>query len=126
MIGGFLTPVERDVLRILVRGQVPVIIVLARAMQGYRIPPVIKAAVSAGAAQVTSPFPAARTRTTAASAQARNRHILKQCGSVFIAHAALDGNTESLAHEATALGLPLQTLNSPANANLIALGATVI
>ena len=126
VIGGFHTPIERDVLRILLRGSAPVIIVLARAVQGYRMSPAIKAAVTAGIAQIISPFPAIQTRTTAATAEARNRHILTMCGSVLIAHAAPDGKTEALASEAVALGLSLRTLNSPANANLIALGAEVV
>ena len=126
VIGGFHTPIERDVLRILLRGGAPVTLVLARAVQGFRISPAIKAAVATGQAKIISPFPAAQIRTTAASAEARNRHILTLCGSVLIAHASPGGKTEDLAREAVTLGLPLQTLNSPANANLIALGTEVI
>jgi predicted Rossmann fold nucleotide-binding protein DprA/Smf involved in DNA uptake len=126
VIGGFHTPIERDVLRILLRGAAPVTIVLARGVQGYRMSPAVKAAVTAGTAQIISPFPATQTRTTAATAEARNRHILTLCGSVLFAHAAPGGKTEALASEAVALGLPVQTLDSPANANLIALGAQAI
>lgn len=57
VIGGFHTPIERDVQRILLRGGAPVILVLARAAQGYRMSPVIKAAIAAGTAQIISPFP---------------------------------------------------------------------
>jgi hypothetical protein len=126
VIGGFHTPIERDVLRILLRGAAPVTIVLARAVQGYRTSPAVKAAVTAGTAQIISPFPVAQTRTTAATAETRNHHILTLCGSVLIANAAPGGKTEALATEAVALGLPLQTLDSPANADLIALGAQAI
>ena len=130
VIGGFHTPIERDVLRILLRGSASVTIVLACSVQGYRMSPALKTAVAARTAQIISPFPAAQTRTTAATAEARNRHILTQMvtarGSVLFAHAAPSGKTESLAHEAAALGLRLLTLNSPANANLIALGAEVV
>jgi hypothetical protein len=126
VIGGFHTPIERDVLRILLRGAAPFIIVFARAVQGHRMSPVIKAAVAAGTAQIISPFPASHSRTTAATAEARNHHILTLCGSVLFAHAAPNGKTEMLATAAAALGLSLQTLSSPANANLIALGAEVV
>ena len=126
VIGGFHTPIERDVLRILLREAAPVTIVLPRAVQGYRMSPAVKAAVTKGTAQIISPFPANHTRTTAALAEARNRHILTLCRSVMFAHAAPNGKTEALASEAAALGLTLQTLNSPANANLIALGAEVV
>jgi hypothetical protein len=113
-------------LRILLRGAAPVIIVLARAVQGYRMSPAIKAAVAAGNAQIISPFPANQTRTTATAAETRNHHILTLCGSVLFAHAAPNGKTEALASAAAALGLSLQTLNSTANANMIALGAEVV
>ncbi len=127
VIGGFHTPVEREVLRILLRRNAPVIIVLARAAQGWRAPkalgPAIKAAVAAGTAQIVSPFPATQTRTTAATAEARNRHILTLAPTVLIAHASPGGRTEALATEAIARGLTVHTFNSPANANLVALGA---
>ena len=126
VIGGFHTPIERDVLRILLRGSAPVTIVLARAVQGYRMSHALKAAVTAGTTRIISRFPATQTRTTASTAEARNRHILTLCGSAVIAHAAPGGKTANLAREAVALGLPLLTLNSPANANLIALGARVV
>lgn len=125
VIGGFHTPIERDILRILLREAAPVIIVLARAAQGYRVSPAVKAAVNAGTARIVSPFPATQTRTTAATAETRNRHILTLCGTVMFAHASPGGKTEALAREAVALGLPLQTFDSPANANLVALGATI-
>lgn len=126
VIGGFHTPVERDVLRILLRGGAPVVIVLARTMQGYRAPPPIKAAVAAGVAWIVSPFPRIQTRTTAVTAEARNRHILTLCERVLIAHAAPGGKTETLANEVASRGLTLQTLNSPASANLMVLGAAAV
>lgn len=125
VIGGFHTPIERDVLRILLRRSAPVTIVLARTAQGYRMPPAVKAAVSAGTAQIVSRFPATQTRTTAVTAEARNRHILTLCGTVLFAHASPGGKTEVLAREAVALGLTIQTFNSPANANLVALSASI-
>lgn len=124
--GGFHTPIERDVLRILLREGALVTIVLARAAQGSRMSPAVKAAFNAGAARIVSPFPATQTRTTAATAEVRNRHILTLCGTVLFAHASPGGKTEALAQEAAALGLSIQTLNSPANANLIAIGAEVL
>lgn len=126
VIGGFHTPVERDVLRILLRGDAPVIIVLARAVQGYRASTAIKAAIGAGVARIASPFPPTNTRITAATAEARNRHILTLCQRVLIAQPAPGGKTEVLANEAASRGLMLQTLNSPASVNLVALGAAVV
>lgn len=129
VIGGFHTPVERDVLRILLRAGAPIIIVLARAAKGWRAPnslgPVIKAAIAAGAAQIVSPFPATQNRTTAATAEARNRHILDNCSTIMIAHASLGGKTEKLAIEAVSRGLDVLTLQGASNSNLLDIGAKV-
>jgi predicted Rossmann fold nucleotide-binding protein DprA/Smf involved in DNA uptake len=119
VIGGFHTPVERDVLRILLRGGAPVTIVLARAVQGYRAPPAIKAAVAAGVARIVSPFPPNRTRTTAATAEARNRHILSLCERVVIASASPGGKTEALAREAVAAGHHVYAFPTLGNAHLL-------
>ena len=45
---------------------------------------------------------------------------------VFIAHAAPGGKTEAFARKVADSGKPLLTLDSPANANLLALGASSI
>ena len=128
VIGGFHTPVERDVLRILLRAGAPSIIVLARAEQGWRAPKplglAIKAAVASGTAQIVSPFPATQKRTTAVTAETRNRHVLTLSNMVLIAHASSGGKTEALAADAIAGGLRVETFASPSNANLLALGAT--
>ncbi|WP_237489154.1 hypothetical protein [Tsuneonella aeria] len=126
-IGGFHTPVERDVLRILLRGQAPAIVMLARAAEGWRAPKplgvAIREAGAAGRARILSPFPATQRRTTVASAARRNRHILTLADPILIAHASPGGKTEALAKEALARGLTLLTFPSPHNAHLIALGA---
>lgn len=49
------------------------------------------------------------------------RHVLR----ILLSGAAPHGKTEAFARDADALGLSLQTVNSPANANLMALGAKI-
>lgn len=130
VIGGFHTPVERDVLRILLRGQAPVCIVLARAIEGWRAPKPLGAAIrdaeAAGRARILSPFPTTERRTTTANAEARNRHILTLAPTILIAHASPGGRTEDLAREALACGLALQTFPSLHNANLLEIGAQTV
>lgn len=127
VIGGFHTPVERDVLRILLRGQAPVTIVLARAAKGWRAPAplgvAIRDATAAGLATIVSPFPETHHRTTAASAEARNRHVLTLAQTILIAHATPGGRTEALSRDALASGLSVLTFASPHNANLFGIGA---
>ena len=126
VISGFHTPVERDVLRILLRGGAPVIQVLARAPDGARLPAALRSAEKAGRALIISPFAATVRQTTARTAEQRNRYILTRAASVLFAHASAGGKTEALAAEAAAMGLPVFTLASPGNANLIGLGAQVV
>jgi predicted Rossmann fold nucleotide-binding protein DprA/Smf involved in DNA uptake len=126
VISGFHTPVERDVLRILLRGGAPIIYILARAREGARLPAALRAAEQQGHALIFSPFSATVRHTTARTAEQRNRHILSRAASVLIAHASPGGKTETLAAEAIAMGLPVFTLPSPANANLVGMGATVL
>lgn len=125
VISGFHTPVERDVLRILLREGRPIIYTLARAREGARLPAAIRAAEKKGHVLIHSPFSAATRQTTARTAEERNRHILIRAASVLIAHASPGGKTESLAAEAIAMGLPVFTLPSPANANLVSMGAVI-
>ncbi len=125
VISGFHTPVERDVLRILLREGRPIIYTLARALQGARLPAAVRAAEKKGHALILSFFSATARQTTARTAEERNRHILARAASVLIAHASPGGKTETLAAEAIARGLKVETFNSTANANLVALGATI-
>lgn len=126
VISGFHTPVERDVLRILLRSGAPVIHVLARALDGARLPAALRSAEKEGRALITSPFAATVRQTSARTAEQRNRHILTRASSVLFAHAAVGGKTEALAAEAIAMGLPVFTLPSPGNANLTGMGAQVV
>lgn len=126
IISGFHTSVERDVLRILLRQHAPVIYCLAKGTAGFRRSAVIRNAESAGRAAFISPFPENQRRTTAATAAARNRFILRQCKSVLIGHASASGKTEALAKEAAALGIELVTFDSLSNRNLVALGAKLL
>jgi predicted Rossmann fold nucleotide-binding protein DprA/Smf involved in DNA uptake len=103
----------------------PIIYTLARALEGARLPAAVRAAEKKGHALILSFFGATARQTTARTAEERNRHILARAASVLIAHASPGGKTESLAAKAIAMGLPVFTLSSPANANLVGMGATV-
>jgi predicted Rossmann fold nucleotide-binding protein DprA/Smf involved in DNA uptake len=125
-VGGFHTPVERDVLRILLRGRAPVLLVLGRSLAGWRAPVALRKAIDDGSLQVVSPFPATERCTTAETATARNRHVLTLCQEALFAHASRGGKTETLAREAAAQGIQLLTLPSKSNSNLLELGATAV
>lgn len=126
VISGFHTSIERDILRILLRGNAPVIHVLARSLEGARLSAALRGAEKEGHAQIISPFAATVRQTTARTAEQRNRHILNLCESVLIAHASPGGKTEALAFAAINSGLPIFTLSSPNNENLRKAGAITL
>ena len=126
VISGFHTPVERDVLRILLRGGAPVIQVLARALDGARLPVALRSAEKAGRALIVSPVPATVRQTTARTAEQRNRYILSRAASILFAHASVGGKTEALAIAAIVAFTQVFTLSSPGNANLVTEGAAIL
>ena len=123
VIGGFQTPMERECLRLLLRGGQPVVVCPARGIGAMRIPRDWRPALDDGRLLVLSPFPAAVRRPTAELAARRNDLVAGLAAQVFIAHAAPGGKTEAFARKLAESGKPLLTLDSPANANLAAMGA---
>ncbi len=59
----------------------------------------------------------------AETAMIRNRFVAALADDVFVAHASEDGKLEAFCCELAAMGKPFKTLDSDANANLIAFGA---
>ena len=126
VIGGFQTPMEKECLRLLLRGSQPVVVCPARGIQNMRIPREWRPALDAGRMLILSPFPPSQRRPTAKLAARRNELVADIATRVFIAHAAPDGATEALARRIAAVGKPILTIASPANANLLTMGAEAI
>ena len=123
VIGGFQTPMERECLRLLLRGDQPVVVCPARGINNMRLPHDWRPALDKGRLLVLSPFPATARRPTAELAAQRNDLVALLAAQVFIAHAAPGSKTEAFALKLAATGKPLLTLGSPANANLVRMGA---
>ena len=126
VIGGFQTPMEKECLRLLLRGSQPVVICPARGIENMRIPSDWRPSLDEDRLLVISPFPFARRRPTAELAAQRNDLVADLAAQVFIAHAAPGSKTEAFARKLAALGKPLLTLDSPANANMVEMGAKVV
>lgn len=122
VISGFHTPIETDVLRILLRGNHPVIVCLARGLEGYRIPKSFKSGIDAGTVLLLSIFNANHKRASAQLAEKRNRHILMITKQALFAYAAPDSQTWKLANLAKQQGVHIQTLKSVYNDGLGAKG----
>ena len=126
VIGGFQTPMEKECLRLLLRGTQPVVICPARSIENMRIPADWRPALEEGRLLVLSPFPPHQRRPTAKAAEQRNDLVADLAHRVFVTHAAPGGKTEAFTRQLAATGKPILTVDSPANANLLILGAKVV
>jgi len=92
VISGFHSPVEKECLRILLRGKQPIIICLARALEKIRLPADWRGAVEAGRLLLISPFDKRPRRPTTESAQRRNEIVAALSDEVLIIHAESGGS----------------------------------
>ena len=89
VMGGFQSPLERDVLTFLLQGKQPVVWVLARRLWTSRgVPKAYRVAIEEGRLLVVSPVSQSIRRVDAQSATVRNRFILETAQRVVFA--ALD------------------------------------
>ena len=93
VVSGFQSPLEKDVLKFLLRGKAPVILVLARKLWA-KVPEELAGAVDAGRLLIVSPVRDARA--SAATAATRNRWILAHCSSLILGSLDPDGNLAKL------------------------------
>ena len=126
VIGGFQTPMERECLRLLLRGNQPVVVCPARGIDNMRTPRDWRAAIDEGRLLILSPFPAAARRPTAELAARRNDLVAGLAQRVFIAHASPGSRTEAFARKLAESGKTVLTLESPANANLAEIGTRTV
>jgi predicted Rossmann fold nucleotide-binding protein DprA/Smf involved in DNA uptake len=99
VISGFHTPVEKECLRILLRGASPIVLCPARSLDRLRVPPDWKPALDAGRILLVSPFASGTTRMTAELAQRRNEFVTALATEILILHATLGGRLETLVRQ---------------------------
>ncbi len=91
VISGFHSPLERDVLDILLKGRQPIILAAARGLP-KRYPAETKQAIEDGRLLVVSPFPDSTHRITADTARKRNAFMLSVAGRVVVGYAKEKGS----------------------------------
>jgi predicted Rossmann fold nucleotide-binding protein DprA/Smf involved in DNA uptake len=126
IIGGFHTPMEKECLRLLLRGKSPVIICPARSIDRYRIPAEWRQPLKDGRLLLLSSFKTDQRRPTADLAIARNEFVAAIADEIVVTFAAGSGKTEALALQVLACGKPVFILSSPENATLAGNGAIAI
>ena len=123
VVGGFHSPMEKECLEFLLRGEQPVIIVPAIGLTRSRLTEPWRKAIDDGRLLLLSPFTAEVRRTTRVNAQLRNEFVAAFATAVLIPHASPGGKTDSLAHALLKRGQPLFTFDDDENRSLLQDGA---
>jgi len=110
VISGFHSPVEKECLRILLRGKQPLIICPARSLANLRVPREWQQDIENGRLLLVSPFVGSQKRATAGRAQARNQFVAAVADRVCFIHTAPGGALASLANALRGAGFPLLEL----------------
>lgn len=93
VISGFHSPVEKECLRILLKGRQPIIICPARAIESMRIPTAWRPGLNDGRLLVLSQFNQSPRRPTAESARQRNELVAALADDALVIHATPGGET---------------------------------
>lgn len=96
VIGGFHTPVEKDMLEILLKGKGPVVTCPARGLEGMRMPKGWAQAVEQGRLLLVSMFDQRFERATKETAQGRNLLVAALSNDRVFIHVEPGGETEKL------------------------------
>ena len=123
VVGGFLSPVERECLEVLLAGTQPVVVCLARGLAATRIPARWRTPLDRGRMLLVSPFRDEVTELTAATAEARNRCVAALAHELVVPHAAPGGNLLRLVRQVVAAGKTVHSFDHPANRPLLRVGA---
>lgn len=123
VIGGFHSPMEKECLDILLRGDQPVILCPARGLAGLRLGQMPRRAVKEGRLLILSPFAENIRRTTAAQAVKRNNLVAACADAVWVPHAAPGGKTWATVGAAMDRQQPIFAFTDDANGGLMEAGA---
>ena len=90
VISGFHSPLEKDVLRYLLKGKQPVILALARGLKQTWEPPLQKA-LDEGRLLIISPFTEKTKRVSVDTAAVRNDMMIQLAGRIVVGYADSEG-----------------------------------
>ena len=110
VISGFHSPVEKEYLRILLRGRQPIVICPARNIENMRIYRDWRIGIEACRLLLLSPFSSSDRRVTAALAEARNEFVAALGDEACLVHASPGGRLSRLAEKIRSWGIPFQGL----------------
>jgi predicted Rossmann fold nucleotide-binding protein DprA/Smf involved in DNA uptake len=122
VISGFHSPMKRECLNILLKGEQPVIICPARSIEGMRLKAEYKKLLDEGMLLLLSPFTEKEKRISSESSLRRNYFVAALADSIFIPYAVPNSKTEQFCKKLLTWNKPMYTLFAEANANLVATG----
>lgn len=126
VISGFHSPMERECLDLLLRGDVRLVVCPARSIEAMRLPRAWSTAIEEGRMLIVSPFAPGQGRVTLAAASRRNHFAAAVAERVLVGYAEPGGMTEQLCRDLVGWGKPLYTLESPSTVHLVELGADAV
>ena len=95
VISGFHSQIEKDVLHYLLKGQQPIILVLARGMKEKTEPEFVKP-LSEGRLLIISPFEKTTRRVTKKTSELRNKIIIQLADNITVGYARAGGQIEKI------------------------------
>lgn len=110
VVGGFHSPVEKECLRILLRGKQPIIICLARAFGRIRLPSDWRGALESGRLLLLSMFERRPPRPDKNSTAYRNECVAALSDEILIIHATPGGEIERVSQLIEGWNIPRRKL----------------
>ena len=110
VVSGFHSPVEKECLRILLRGKQPIIMCLARSLEKIRIPTEWRRALADERLLLISPFEKRPRRPTTESSHRRNELVAALSDEAIIIHAEPGGSVERITKFVDRLSIPRREL----------------
>lgn len=123
LVGGFQSPMEREMLRYLLGGTASVVLCPARGLEGMTLPARWRRPLRESRLLLLSAVADPVRRPTARVAELRNRVAAALSSRLIILHATSGGRLSRLAREASGWGVPLHCLDHASNEDLRVLGA---
>lgn len=110
VISGFHSPMERECLSILLRGNQPIIICPARSLEGMRLPADWKTPLAEGRVLLLSPFPKNHRRASAELARQRNILVAALADEACFVHVSPGGSLDELQQRVAKWNIPIMNL----------------
>jgi predicted Rossmann fold nucleotide-binding protein DprA/Smf involved in DNA uptake len=121
--GGFHSPLERECLSFLLRGDGRTVVCPARCLEGMRLPAAWRGPLAGGRMLLLSALPAGRRRATRGTCDARNELVAGLAAAAVILHATPGGRLSRLAGTLARGGRRVYCLDLPENDDLRLAGA---